>query len=263
MTIRPPSIRNVLLILGNSFILSTSLLQADEPGSSPGATTLTEKPTHQVTPKSSSTPMDYFRAGSIMAAITSWQYNADQYDHLQDKYGEAKQMLIKASATPEILKAWDTYTGITVPLPFNKDFDSWTQAQQNAWTKTSVYTKKQKDPWLGADNTVPCFFYYLGRQSMMFFYYYPTEIFQNNNTLDSQIDSIKTVLSDFVWLRDDHPDQFKLLTPEVQGAIKQMASLNPKASDPMGNGLTQDDLKALQGYAGTIVNAGKSGTLLK
>jgi hypothetical protein len=200
-------------------------------------------------------PVDYFKAGQFIEFT-----NHDRYlriyskDDLKAKFDDERLLFGKIGATPKVLASYDTLVSLIMPLPLDKDYNTWTQDQKDSWGKSTLDGNAVND-WLGASDTPPRFFYWLGYWTMYMAKSGPSNITDWGGTVGSVQQSYKTSLGYFVWFRDGNPTVFKTLLPEEQDAIKAIAKYNQKAIDPLGVGVSKDDISAIQQQAAVIFNA--------
>ena len=158
------------------------------------------------------------------------------------------------------LSAFNALVQTVKGLPFDKDFDKWTDVEQQKW-KTEVLPAADKfvgglNDWIENKpvETEPqkmLFFYLLGRRSVELSKTVPTAI--KTDGLAKEIPKIKFCVRDFLWMRHERSDCMAMLLPEAREAVNTIADNNiMKAVNE--NAITQADVDKMVAAAQTILD---------
>ncbi len=192
-------------------------------------------------------PFDYFDAGQFME-FTNNINNLKNFspDGIRAEFTSGRQLFVNAGATSQVLASYDSIVKTDLALPLFRNYDSWTQAQQDAWNKSEV-SSGALDQWLSADlNTKAGFFFWLGNKTTLVGKSVPSQFDWGNDFATAQ-GLAKPGLQKFTQLASS-PAIFQTLQPPVQAAVKAIAGYNAKA-----NNLSQADIAAIQKQASVIL----------
>jgi hypothetical protein len=193
-------------------------------------------------------PFQYFAAGQFMEYTNNINNLKDfSPDGIKAEFASGRQLFVQAGATPEVLASYDSIVKTSLGLPLFRNYSNWTQAQQDKWNKSEM-DAGALDKWLGTNpDTKACFFFWLGNKTAVVGKTAPSE-FDWGASLSQAQALAAPALQKFVTFRDDCPTTFKTLRPQVQNAVKAIATYSQQ-----GNNLSQDDINAIQKKAAIIV----------
>ena len=203
-------------------------------------------------------PFDYFNAGQFME-FTNNINNLKIFspDGIKAEFSSGRQLFVNAGATPQVLASYDSVVKTSLGLPLFRNYSSWTQAQQDAWNKSEI-DSGALNKWLGTDlDTKACFFFWLGNKTALLGKTVPSEFDWGYNLATAQ-GLAKPGLQEFTQFAESSPTIFQTLQPQVQAAIKAIASYNAKA-----NNLSRVDITAIQKQASVILLHAANHTLTK
>jgi hypothetical protein len=86
---------------------------------------------------------DWFKLGETAQALSRLEYYRSVSGSLQDRLKEHETLMKKLEVPPDVLSAFNTLAQTATALPFSKDFDKWTEAEQQKW-KTEALPAEEK-----------------------------------------------------------------------------------------------------------------------
>lgn len=203
-------------------------------------------------------PYDWFKMGETEFALNYWAYYRAVSDSLQDKLREHQALLKKLDAPSDVLSAFSAIAQIVTALPFSKDWDQWTNDEQQKW-KNEFFPAYYK--FGGAliayvrQDRQRRFFFWIGIHSIKLAWGVQYEMQNFGYSFTQEMSqTIQPALTDFAGFNGSAwNDISTTLTPEARDAIKSLAGLGAKANDPLaGVGLTQADLDKIAAAAQTL-----------
>jgi hypothetical protein len=192
-------------------------------------------------------PFDYFNAGQFMEFTNNINNLKDfSPDGIRAEFASGRQLFVNADATPQVLASYDSLVKTSLGLPLFRNYSDWTQAQQDAWNNSEINSGALRE-WLGTDlDTKPCFFFWLGNKTSLVGKTVPSE-FDWGYDVSTARGLAKPGLQMFAQFAGSSTTIFQTLQPQVQAAIKAIASYNEKA-----NSLSRRDITAIQKQASII-----------
>lgn len=196
-------------------------------------------------------PYDWFKLGETVQALSRLEYYRSVSDSLDDRLKEHEALMKKLGVRSDVLSAFNTLAQITAALPLSKDFDKWTEVEQQKW-KTEALPAEwklleglksyvEKDPQIA-------FFYSLGLSTLKLGWSVPLDV--RRYSLGQVMPDIKVCMEDFDRLQQQ-PDLLATLRPEVRDAVKRVTGFRPKFNEPQG-GVTQADVDKIVAACQTI-----------
>jgi hypothetical protein len=193
-------------------------------------------------------PFQYFDAGQFMEFTNNINNLKDfSPDGIKAEFASGRQLFVKAGATPEVLASYDSIVKTSLGLPLFRNYNNWTQAQQDAWNKSEM-DSGALDNWLGTNlDAKACFFFWLGNKTALLGKTVPSE-FDWGYDLATAQGLAQPGLQKFVQFAENCPTIFQTLQPPVQAAIKAIANYNGKAAN-----LSRTDITAIEKQAAVIL----------
>lgn len=211
-------------------------------------------------------PYDAYKVGEVMYVIDTWAYQTAIVGAQKDKMKEHRDLFTKTGFSDKTLAAYDKYAACESEYPFTTPWNQWSADMQNKWTKVgcgwSDTWASMKADWQGNQQALN--FLWLGYNTMRIGWDVPKAINDDGYKISEWMSVIKSGVGDFVWVRDGA--NFKLLTPDVQAAIKVIADyqnrlVNPNPLEPTTD-LTNADINKMADAAKIIRQAARDQKLV-
>jgi hypothetical protein len=209
-------------------------------------------------PAKAQRPFNYFAAGQFMEFTNNINNLKDfSPDGIKAEFASGRQFFVQAGATPNVLASYDSIVKTSLGLPLFRNYNGWTQAQQDAWNKSEM-DSGALNSWLGTDlDTQPSFFFWLGNKTALLGKTVPSE-FDWGYSLSTAQGLAKPGLQQFYQFAENCPTTFKTLQPAVQAAVITISNYTGKADN-----LSQADITAIQKQAAVILLHASNHTLTK
>jgi hypothetical protein len=214
-------------------------------------------------------PYDWFKLGVIAVGLQHLEYYHEMSDHMQDNFKADETLMKKLDVPSEGLSAFGTLAQTVAALPFSKDFDNWTQAEQQKWNSEALPAAEKfaggLNDWvenkpLENEPQKMLFFYLLGRRSIELCRVVPMDI--KTDGLGKEISKIKYCVRDFLWMKNERSDCMAMLVPEGRDAVNTIADV--KAMRALNeNAITQADVDKMAAAAKTILDLGTHNKLVQ
>jgi hypothetical protein len=215
---------------------------------------------------------DWYNLGEYVSASNQWDFNASVYDQMDDTYKQFYDVMGKAHCSDGTINAFKQWYTVVKALPWDKDWQTWTKEQQNAWKSAPARDAWQKGVYQDANKEVESvFFYTLGWDILSLAW--TVSDYQNQGYDKGVKDLIANSAGDFTAFSTDakYSGIFSALTPDVQTAMTFIAAAKKKVSgapNPFAKsgdqaGLTADDISKIVEAAKVIRAAAQANQLTK
>ena len=215
---------------------------------------------------------DWYNLGEMTGAASQAIFNYSVYEQFDDTYKQIYDLMVKTQLSDGTINAFKQWYPVLKALPWDKNYQTWTKEQQNAWEKSPVqgaWFKGLHDDAGKSPETE--FFYWLGYHSILVAWAVP--IYQSNNWNEAVTSLVAITAQDFLFFASDSnfTGIFGALTPEVQNAMTFIGSAKKKASPSTNpfekgggqSGLTPDDVAKIVEAAKAIRAAAQANQLTK
>jgi predicted Zn-dependent protease len=197
-------------------------------------------------------PYECFKLGETAQALSRLEYYRSISDSLRDRLKEHEALMEKLHVPSDVLSAFNELTQTTAALPFSKDFDKWTEAEQQKWKTEALPAEDKLLDELKSyveKNPQMSFFYSLGLYSLKLGWSVPLDIKQR--TVDEVMPEIKSCIENFDHL-SQQSELMNTLRADARTAIRRLAGLKPRSNDPSGGAMTKADVDKIAAACGTI-----------
>jgi hypothetical protein len=216
---------------------------------------------------------DWYDLGEYIGAVSAFNFNVSVAGQMDETYKKIYDLMVKAHLSDSTIAAFKEYYPQLKKLPWDKDWETWTKAEQEVWTKSPAGTAWFKGLSDDAGHSMPAtFFYWLGRHAIKVAWAVP--YYQGQGWKKDVTNVLTNASSDYYDFstNSNYGEAFKALAPDVQKAISLIAAvharLKPKIDDPFNSGgggdpLSDDEIAKLIEAAKQIRAAAQGQKLIK
>src|SRR5262249_7099141 len=153
-------------------------------------------------------------------ALNRLEYYRSVSDSLQDRLKEHEALMKKLGVPTDVLSAFNTLVQTTRALPFSKDFDKWTEPEQQKWKTEALPAEDKLLDGLKSyveKNQQMAFFYSLGLYSLKLGWSVPLDV--RRSTFAQVLPDIEVCIENLGRL-EQQSDLMANLRPEARDALK-------------------------------------------
>ena len=178
----------VLSLFANPMLPRSAAQAKNDPFASPGPAQTTVN------------PYDWFRVGESLRALGTTTYNYAVADAMKEKYKELRDLFVKVRVSEPTLTAFNAHASAMFDLPWQKNWDQWTEAERAKWTTDPTW--QPLDAALSKDRfamPAAAYFYTMGYQALNIGWFQAWRM-DNGAKLADCVPALKGAINDYSWL---------------------------------------------------------------